>query len=129
VATGALSGGDAAPATNILQTGTHAITASYAGDGSFEASDSSAGSVTVLKSNSEIRIVATATEFLTAGTFVRINVQVGVPQRVASAGGVVSVSADGAVAIQQSLVGSVAMFRVPLSAGPHQLVISYAGIS
>lgn len=130
LATAALtSGGAAATANSVLPVGAHAITASYAGDNSFDASESSAGSVNVVKGTSEIRVLAAATEFLTTGTFVRLTLQVGVPQRVVPAAGVVSVSADGGAAVQQSLSGSVAIVRIAVSPGAHQLALSYLGDS
>jgi hypothetical protein len=126
IGTAPLANGVASVQTAALHAGTHAITATFAGDAHFESSSAAAVAQTIAKAQTAVDARALSEAF--AGAPAQVAVSVSEAGSGLAAVGDVSLSDGGAMLAQASLVnGAVQITLPPRSVGVHQFLVAYAG--
>ncbi|HEX6087685.1 MAG TPA: Ig-like domain repeat protein [Thermoanaerobaculia bacterium] len=116
----ALTNGYAAFAPVVLDAGTYALAASYAGDSRFDGSSSNAASITVLKA-------PTVTAAVVSGNMLTIHVAAA-ERPSPGVTGTVTVSENGSVITQQAVAGgSIVLDLSALPTGEHRLDVAFLG--
>jgi hypothetical protein len=122
-----LGSGRATFETAALRAGLHSITATYGGDGNFEASTASAIQQTIAKAHTEIDARNVTPIVVGAATFINVSVNVSASPSLLPSGNV-SVSERGRILDTQSLNGGVATLSIAsLPAGDYTLIVNYDG--
>jgi hypothetical protein len=121
--TGTLSGNTATLTTSSLAVGSHAVTATYAGDGNNQGSVSSSVSVTVTQVSAAVTLAASATN-ISFGTSITLTATISGN----SPGGTVTFK-DGTTSLGSATVsaGVASMSLTSLSVGSHSITVQYGG--